>query len=66
MDITFNGEPYLLPSHCHTLLDVLQHANIEPKGRIIEHNGTIIKHHFHDVPIHNQDTIEVIQFMGGG
>ena len=62
-----NGENQTFSSPIKTIKELLDKLNIAEKGRIIELNNKIIKkENFSTVTLKNQDSIEIIQFMGGG
>ena len=66
MLITLNGEPYELDQPL-SVIDLLARLEIDPRRVAIEHNLTIIKRHtFSDVVVGEGDTVEIVNFVGGG
>jgi thiamine biosynthesis protein ThiS len=64
--ITLNGEPYKLEQPL-SVTDLLTRLEIDPRRVAIEHNLTIIKRHtFSDIQIADGDTVEIVNFVGGG
>lgn len=64
--ITLNGEPFELdqPLSVSELLDRLA---IDPRRVAVEHNLSILKRHaFPETLLHEGDTVEVVNFVGGG
>ena len=66
MHITLNGEPHELERPV-TVVELLAHLEIDPRRVAVEHNRSIIRRHtFSDVMIGDGDTIEIVNFVGGG
>lgn len=64
--ITLNGERYELDEPI-SVAGLLAKLEIDPRRVAIEHNLTIIKRHtFPDVVIGEGDTLEIVNFVGGG
>ena len=65
MKITLNGTK--IEVHAKTLAELIKEKEI-PQGKIaIEQNGEIISKSLLDIsPINENDTIEIITFVGGG
>ena len=66
MQITLNGEPFDIeqPLSVVALLDKL---DIDARRVAVEHNLTIIKRHrFPEVMVGDGDTVEIVNFVGGG
>jgi thiamine biosynthesis protein ThiS len=64
--ITLNGERYELERPL-SVVELLKRLEIDPRRVAIEHNLTIIKRHtFSDVMIADGDTVEIVNFVGGG
>jgi sulfur carrier protein len=64
--ITLNGEPYELDQPL-SVTDLLARLEIDPRRVAIEHNLTILKRHtFTTVVIGEGDTVEIVNFVGGG
>ena len=69
MKLVVNGETLIvhfsIESPC--ISDLFSHLNLDASGRIVEINSSIIKpEYFSETFIHENDVIEIIQFMGGG
>jgi sulfur carrier protein len=66
MHITLNGEPYELDQPV-SVTDLLTKLEIDPRRVAVEHNLAILKRHrFPDVVVGDGDTIEIVNFVGGG
>lgn len=66
MLITLNGERYELDEPI-SVAGLLAKLEIDPRRVAIEHNLTIIKRQtFPDVVIGEGDTLEIVNFVGGG
>jgi thiamine biosynthesis protein ThiS len=64
--ITLNGERYELDQPV-SVVELLTRLEIDPRRVAIEHNLSIIKRHtFSDVIIADGDTVEIVNFVGGG
>ena len=64
--ITLNGEPFDIEQPL-SVTDLLTRLEIDPRRVAIEHNLTIIKRHtFSDVIVGEGDTVEIVNFVGGG
>ena len=64
--ITLNGERYEL-EHPLSVVELLSRLEIDPRRVAVEHNLAIIKRHtFSDVIVGDGDTVEVVNFVGGG
>ena len=64
--ITVNGERFEL-DHPVSLVDLLARLDIDPRRVAIEHNLSILKRHtFSDVILREGDTLEIVNFVGGG
>ena len=66
MQITLNGEPFDIeqPLSVVALLDKL---DIDARRVAVEHNLTIIRRHrFPEVMVGDGDTVEIVNFVGGG
>jgi thiamine biosynthesis protein ThiS len=64
--ITLNGEQYEVERPL-SVVELLTRLDIDPRRVAIEHNLTIIKRHtFSDVIISEGDTVEIVNFVGGG
>ena len=66
MLITLNGERYELERPL-SVVELLSRLDLDPRRVAIEHNLTIIKRHtFSDVIVGEGDTVEIVNFVGGG
>ena len=66
MVITLNGDRYELDQPL-SVTDLLARLDIDPRRVAIEHNLTIIRRHtFTDVMVKEGDTVEIVNFVGGG
>jgi thiamine biosynthesis protein ThiS len=66
MTITLNGERHEL-SQPMTVDALLASLAIDPRRVAVEHNLSILKRHrFPEVVIDEGDTIEIVNFVGGG
>jgi len=64
--ITLNGERLELDSPM-SVAALLARLDIDPRRVAIEHNLNIIKRHtYSDVVIGEGDTLEIVNFVGGG
>jgi thiamine biosynthesis protein ThiS len=65
--ITLNGELYLLTGDQLTILGIVEQFKLNPTGLIAEYNGTLLRaDQFAECVLSTGDTLELIQFMGGG
>ncbi len=66
MLITLNGEPYQLETLL-SVINLLERLSIDPRRVAIEHNLAILKRQsFPDVVVRDGDTVEIVNFVGGG
>jgi thiamine biosynthesis protein ThiS len=66
MHITLNGERYELDGRL-SVNDLLARLAIDPRRVAVEHNLAILKRHtFRDVVVGEGDTVEIVNFVGGG
>jgi thiamine biosynthesis protein ThiS len=64
--ITLNGERFELDQPL-TIADLLAKLEIDPRRVAIEHNLSIIRRQtFTDAMVDEGDTIEIVNFVGGG
>jgi len=65
--IELNGETRELPESIATLSDLFDFLSLSPKLKVVEINGSLYKEDdFSSVRLKSGDTIEIVQFMGGG
>lgn len=66
MVITLNGERFELDQPI-TIADLLAKLDIDPRRVAIEHNLSIIRRHtFTEALVDDGDTVEIVNFVGGG
>ena len=66
MLITLNGESYELERPL-SVTDLLERLSIDSRRVAIEHNLTIVKRHtFSDTFVRDGDSVEIVNFVGGG
>jgi thiamine biosynthesis protein ThiS len=66
IEITLNGKLRTLPTSL-TIESLFTTLELDPTHRIVEVNGEIYnKDAFSSVTLKNNDSVEIIQFMGGG
>ena len=66
MHITLNGEGYELDGRL-SVADLLARLEIDSRRVAVEHNRMILKRHlFTDVMVDEGDTVEIVNFVGGG
>ena len=66
VQITLNGDPYDLEGRM-SVADLLARLAIDPRRVAVEHNLTILRRHrFSDVVVDDGDTVEIVNFVGGG
>jgi thiamine biosynthesis protein ThiS len=64
--ITLNGERYEIEKSM-SVVELLTRLEIDPRRVAVEHNLAIIKRHtFSDVIVGEGDTVEIVNFVGGG
>ena len=66
MQITLNGERFELDQPV-SVTDLLAQLDIDPRRVAVEHNLAILKRQrFPEVLVHEGDTVEIVNFVGGG
>lgn len=66
MEITLNGERFELDRRV-SVSELLARLEIDPRRVAVEHNLSIIRRHtFSDVVVDEGDTVEIVNFVGGG
>jgi sulfur carrier protein len=64
--ITLNGERFELDQRV-SVTELLSKLEIDPRRVAVEHNLAILKRHtFPDVIVEDGDTVEIVNFVGGG
>ena len=67
MKLVVNGNTVEFPNSLSTLEDIRSHYGFKPNTVIMEHNGSLYKDKdFKIVLISENDTLEIVHFMGGG
>jgi thiamine biosynthesis protein ThiS len=66
VQITLNGERFELDRPV-SVADLLTRLDIDPRRVAVEHNLAILKRQrFPEVLVHEGDTVEIVNFVGGG
>lgn len=66
MQITLNGEHFEIDEPL-SVTALLARLDIDPRRVAVEHNQDIIKRHrFPEVVVGEGDTVEIVNFVGGG
>lgn len=66
MNIVLNGEPHQFKNGS-TVSDLLEALNLHPGGVAVEHNRRIIKKaDYEKTVLQENDTVEIVHFVGGG
>lgn len=66
VQITLNGERFELDQPV-TVADLLAQLDIDPRRVAVEHNLAILKRQrFPEVVVDEGDTVEIVNFVGGG
>jgi sulfur carrier protein len=66
LHITLNGEQFELDRPV-SVTDLLARLDIDPRRVAVEHNLAILKRHrFPEVVVSDGDTVEIVNFVGGG
>ena len=66
MKITLNGEIKEYRDQL-TVQELLQRLNLQPERVVVELNRTILSpENHHSTKLKNGDTVELVQFVGGG
>jgi sulfur carrier protein len=64
--IQLNGEPFEIEQPL-SVTDLLARLAIDPRRVAVEHNLAIVKRHaFGDTVVREGDTLEIVNFVGGG
>ncbi|RST57556.1 sulfur carrier protein ThiS [Siminovitchia terrae] len=66
MDITLNGNSYVLPKDVTNVQQLLEHLELSERIVIVEVNKEIVQKENYDRSIRDQDEVEMIHFVGGG
>jgi len=66
MQITVNGQIQNLDAAC-SVTDLLQQRGLDPQRVAIEHNrNVLLREEFALITLQDGDTLEIVQFVGGG
>jgi sulfur carrier protein len=66
LHINLNGEPFELDRPV-SVSDLLARLDIDPRRVAVEHNLAILKRQrFSEVVVGDGDTVEIVNFVGGG
>jgi thiamine biosynthesis protein ThiS len=66
MRLTVNGESREVPAPA-TLLDLLQHLELDARLVVVEHNRAIVRRpRLAEVRLQDGDQVELVHFVGGG
>lgn len=65
--LTVNGAERSL-SQAMSLADYLASLSLDPRGVVVEHNGTILRDRaaFSTLSLNDGDRLEILHFVGGG
>ncbi|NMH70152.1 sulfur carrier protein ThiS [Bacillus sp. RO3] len=67
MELRLNGQLVTVPETIRTIADLIHHLKSVNRLIIVEQNGIILeKGHHETAEVKNGDTIELVQFVGGG
>ncbi|WP_163103110.1 sulfur carrier protein ThiS [Peribacillus alkalitolerans] len=67
MELRINGQFVQVPNSISTISDLIEHFNLENRVVIIEQNHVILEKQEHQhTKVNEQDSIEIVQFVGGG
>jgi sulfur carrier protein len=67
MELRINGGMVQVPDSISTISDLIEYFNLENRVVIIEQNHVILEKQDHkDTKINELDSIEIVQFVGGG
>jgi len=66
MQITVNGQDQALDAPC-SVTELLQQRGLDPQRVAVEHNrNVLLRDEFVSVILQDGDTLEIVQFVGGG
>lgn len=67
MELRINGQLVTVPDTIMTIDDLIHHFNLKNRTIMVEQNHTILRKEVHEkATVENGDTIELVQFVGGG
>lgn len=65
--LQINGDRVNVPQAVVTVVDLLEHLQLEHKVLIVEYNKQILEKSSHaQTRLENGDSIEIVHFVGGG
>ncbi|WHH60696.1 sulfur carrier protein ThiS [Petroclostridium sp. X23] len=66
MEITLNGKKEVLDKEM-TLLELIEYKGLNPISVVVEYNANIVKkEEWDNISLKENDTLEVLRFVGGG
>ena len=65
LNVTVNGDPRQLPDGT-TLRQLVEKFNLKPDKVAIELNRRLVRSDKYDSPLHDDDQVEIVTFVGGG
>ena len=66
LQITLNGDPHEVAAPL-TVAELLAQLDIDPRRVAVEHNLTVLKREkFSTMMVQDGDTVEIVNFVGGG
>ncbi|MBD8006065.1 sulfur carrier protein ThiS [Bacillus norwichensis] len=66
MNITLNGNSFVLPNGVTNVQQLLEHLELSERIVIVEVNKEIVPKENYDHSIRDRDEVEMIHFVGGG
>lgn len=67
MEVRINGQMVTVPDTVTTIDDLLHHYKLKNRTIMVEKNHIILRTSEHEkATVENGDTIELVQFVGGG
>ncbi|MBW3114482.1 MULTISPECIES: sulfur carrier protein ThiS [Bacillaceae] len=67
MELKINGQLVTVPDTIFTIEDLIHHFKLKNRTIMVEQNHTILRREEHEkATVENGDTIELVQFVGGG
>ncbi|PFG06246.1 sulfur carrier protein ThiS [Bacillus sp. es.034] len=67
MELRINGQPVTVPDTVTTIDDLIHHYKLRNRTIMVEKNHIILRAYEHEeATVENGDTIELVEFVGGG
>jgi sulfur carrier protein len=67
VEVRINGQLVTVPDTVTTINDLIHHFKLKNRTIMVEKNHTILRAYEHGkATVENGDTIELVQFVGGG